>query len=207
MVTELKKYFPEISSEQLKSFETLNEIYPEINNLVNLISRKNIDQLFEQHILHSLSIQKFHYFKDGQNVVDIGTGGGFPGIPLAIMNPNTHFHLVDSIGKKIRAVQEICDTLELKNVSVTAARVEEMPMKFDLALVRAVAQSDKLFFWMKKKWVKGPHMLLLKGGDLREEMLTLRQSIHGKIIIREKAISDYFPGEFFDTKKIIEITK
>ncbi len=207
MVTELKKYFPEILPEQLKSFEILNEIYPEINSLVNLVSRKNIEQLFEQHILHSLSIQKFHYFKDDQNVVDIGTGGGFPGIPLAIMNPNTHFHLVDSIGKKIRAVQEICDTLELKNVSVTAARVEEMPMKFDLAIVRAVAQSDKLFFWMKKKWVKRPHMLMLKGGDLKEEMLTLRQSIHGKIIIREKAITDYFPGAFFETKKIIEITK
>ena len=207
MVDILKEHFPEITASQLSSFETLVGIYPEINNLVNLISRKSIDNLFEQHIFHSLAIQKFHYFKDGSNVVDVGTGGGFPGIPLAIMNPNTTFHLVDSIGKKIRAVQEICTELELDNVVVKHARVEEMPMKFDLATARAVAQMDKIFFYMKKKWERGPHLLLLKGGDLKEELIRLRQSIQGKIIVREKNISDYFPQEFFETKKIVEVTK
>ena len=207
MVDQLKSHIPLITEEQIKQFQLLIEVYPEINEMVNLISRKDIDKLFERHILHSIALHKYHTFKEGHKVVDIGTRGGFPGIPLAILNPQTQFVLVDSIGKKIKAVNELIHVLELKNTTAINDRVENLPIKFDMAIARAVSQSNKLFGWMKHKWVKKPHLLLLKGGDLTEEITLLRQSVIGKLNVQQFPLAKYFSDEFYESKKIVEITR
>lgn len=200
----LLKYFPNLTDSQRHQFEMLANLYPEWNEKINVISRKDIDQLMINHVLHSLSIAKITPLDKAKKVLDVGTGGGFPGIPLAIMYPDIDFTLVDSIGKKISVVQDIAEQLGLKNVTAIHSRVEKVKGKFDLVVTRAVARSKKLTHWVHTKIdQESMHMytgiIALKGGDLEEEMAELKRNYV------EKNISDFFQEPFFETKKVIFI--
>lgn len=201
----ISNYFPQLSPHQLRQFHRLEELYRFWNEKINLISRKDIEHLTERHILHSLSIAKVIGFKPGTKILDIGTGGGFPGIPLAIMFPDAQFHLVDSIGKKIKVVKELIQSLELKNARAENARVEELKQQFDFAVCRAVAPVPELLHWMRGKIIKknfnrlANGLLCFKGGDLREEL----KSVKNRMVIYN--ISDFFKEEFFETKKIVYV--
>ena len=195
------KYFPNLTSDQIQKFKELETLYKEWNSRINVISRKDIDDLYLKHVLHSLSIAKFISFKKNTSILDVGTGGGFPGIPLAIIFPDCNFLLVDSINKKINVVKEISNTLKLTNVSYNAIRVEKLKTKHDFIVSRAVTRMNKF-----KNLVKGlisnkndnkikNGIIYLKGGDLTEEMMNIK---HQKV-----NISDYFNEEFFKTKKIV----
>ena len=172
---EIQKFFPNLSEIQIKQFTDLNDLYLEWNEKINVISRKDIDELYTNHVLHSLAIAKVLSFEDGSKVLDVGTGGGFPGIPLAILFPNVEFHLVDSIQKKILVVNEIAQALNLKNVKAEAKRAENLNSKYDFIVSRAVTQMPKFVDWVKNKILKKhinslPNgILYLKGGDLKEE--------------------------------------
>jgi len=172
----IEKYFPHTSPVQKDQFFKLKELYTYWNAKVNVISRKDIDELYMHHVLHSLSIAKFITFLPGTRILDVGTGGGFPGIPLAIMFPATQFALVDSIGKKIRVVENIADTLKLQNVHVFQERAEQLNMEFDFTVSRAVTVLPILINWVKDKIIRNSQheipngILSLKGGDLREEL-------------------------------------
>ena len=193
------KYFPDLSKVKIEQFDALLNIYQGWNEKVNLISRKDMDHFYERHVLHSLSIARFIEFKEEDEVLDIGTGGGFPGIPLAILFPETRFTLVDSIGKKIKIVDAVVGTLELKNVKTINARVETLNQKFDFIVSRATAPMAELIKWsiplLRKR--SGSGLLALKGGDLSSEL----QSISQRLQVKE--ISTYFEEEFFETKKIV----
>lgn len=199
----IQKYFPDLTAIQIQQFELLPELYAEWNAKINVISRKDIAMVQLHHTLHSLAIARFIQFIPDSNILDIGTGGGFPGIPLAIMFPQTHFHLTDSIGKKITVVKEISAALKLKNVTAQQIRSEELNHQFDFIISRAVAPLSQLVDWSKGKILKkSKHTLdngiiCLKGGDLREELKPFNKRV------LEKNISDYFEEEFFQTKKII----
>jgi len=199
----IKEYFPNLTVKQLESFSRLEELYRYWNERINVISRKDIDHLFVHHILHSLSIAKFISFKDGTKVIDVGTGGGFPGIPLAIFFPGTEFLLVDSIGKKINVVNEIITSLSLTNVTAVKSRAEDMKMKSDFIVSRAVAPINDLYNWTKHLIRPGGQnavkngWIFLKGGDLSNEI----QGITKTFI--EIEISTFFKEKFFETKKII----
>ncbi len=196
------KYFPELSEKQKLQFDKFSKAFRDINSKVNLISRKDESNLFERHILHSLSIAKYIQFPEGSSVVDAGTGGGFPGIPLAIYFPEVHFTLVDSIAKKINAVKEIADLLELGNLTVLNSRIENVNETFDFAVSRAVAPLKTLKQWLKGKISnRFPEsgLICLKGGNLKEEIKEA-----GKPVIR-KAVSDFFEEEFFKEKLIISL--
>ena len=199
----IQKYFPDLSEKQLHQFSDLKELYEHWNAQINVISRKNMDTLYINHVLHSLAIAKVIQFKKGTTVLDIGTGGGFPGIPLAILFPDTEFLLVDSIGKKIKVVNEVSSAISLSNVRTMHERAEKINETFDFVVSRAVTNMTDF-----KKWVKGKFnekhynsidngILYLKGGDLMEE---LRGIPHTKY-----DISEFFNEEFFDTKKVIYI--
>lgn len=171
------KYFADFTDQQIKQFEQLEGLYRQWNEKINVISRKDIDQLYIKHVLHSLSITAVNHFEDGMRVVDIGTGGGFPGIPLAIFYPEVEFLLVDSIGKKIKVVQEVAAAIGLKNVRAIHSRVEDIPEKdFDFAISRAVAPLKDLWNWAKPIVKKGKStelangLICLKGGDLAQEI-------------------------------------
>lgn len=199
------KYFSQLTEIQKQQIDSLLPIYKEWNDKINVVSRKDIDLLYERHILHSLSIAKFIQFKPGSKVLDLGTGGGFPGVPLAILFPDTHFHLVDSINKKIRVVNEVSNALGLKNLTAEHQRAEKVSGKFDFIISRAVARTKQLFIWTHQK-VSTEHnhqidngMILLKGGDLNEEMKELKRKY------QEINIHKFFPYEFFETKKIIYV--
>src|ERR1700749_4888466 len=151
---QLFNYFPGLTAQQKQQFEQLPGLYNFWNNQINVISRKDIDQLYERHVLHSLGIAKVMEFLPGENVLDVGTGGGFPGIPLAILFPETQFYLVDSIGKKIKVVQEVASALALQNVKATHARAEQIPGKFDFIVSRAVTQLKDFYPWIKDKFSK-----------------------------------------------------
>lgn len=185
----------------------LGPLYAHWNEQINVISRKDIEELYSRHVLHSLAIAKVLQFKPFTKVLDVGTGGGFPGIPLAILFPKSKFLLVDSIGKKIKVVQEIIDALELKNATGKQARMEEIEYDCDFVVARAVARLIKLHRWTKKHIVKEKHhslkngWLLLKGGDLTEELKEVRGES------RLWPINDFFDNEFFDEKYIIHIGK
>lgn len=198
------KYFPDISAEQTELFGQLERIYKEQNARVNLISRKDFDNFYIHHVLHSLTLAAYCKFPDRSSVIDIGTGGGFPGIPLAILFPKVQFTLVDSIGKKIRAVQDVAAILDLKNVTAINSRTEEMGQTFDIAVARAVAPMIKLWDWMDGQWKNKPLFYLLKGGDLSQEMSDLLNE-RGKIAIQQHSISEKFDEPFFETKKIVEL--
>lgn len=205
MKEQLKKYFPFLTEIQLSQYETLAKEFLSWNEKINLISRKDTDNLFEHHILHSLAIAKVCKFKPQCEVMDIGTGGGFPGIPLAIMFPETKFYLVDSIGKKIKVVQALVEALGLKNVKAEQIRAENVNRQFDFIVSRAVTYLPDFMQWTKGKISKIQYhdlangVLYLKGGDLTEELSTIKN----KIKIYD--IDNYFEEEFFETKKVIHV--
>ncbi len=199
----IKKYFPNLTDIQTKQFESLYDLYADWNSKINLISRKDIDNLYEKHVLHSLGIAKVIRFSDGSAVLDVGTGGGFPGIPLAILFPETWFLLVDSIGKKVRVAENIASAIGLKNVECRHCRVEEEKREFDFVVSRAVMPLPDLVRISKKNIIKEHQnaipngFLCLKGGALDSEI----QPYKNKIVIYE--LSDYFQEEFFQTKKVL----
>jgi len=197
----IKKYF-ELTPKQEEQFEKLQALYEDWNNKINVISRKNIDKLYEQHVLHSLGIAKIIEFLPGSDVLDVGTGGGFPGIPLAILFPETNFHLVDSIGKKLKVVEAVARELGLKNIKTSHARVEKINNKYDFIVSRAVTKMPDFVKWVKgkiKKESKHPlknGILYLKGGDLTDELKDYKN-------VKIYPLSDYFEEDFFQTKKVV----
>ncbi|WP_312418501.1 16S rRNA (guanine(527)-N(7))-methyltransferase RsmG [Epilithonimonas sp.] len=199
------QYFPNITSEQKNQFAELEVLYKDWNEKINVISRKDTDSLYEKHILHSLGIAKVMAFADGTKVLDIGTGGGFPGIPLAILFPNVQFTLVDSIGKKITVVKGVAESLGLKNVTAHHMRAEQLKEKFHFVVSRAVTQMPVFLTWLRGKFEKDQFnpkhngVLYLKGGDLAEELAGLKAEIF--------SLKNYFEGEFFDTKKVVYLSK
>lgn len=200
----IKGYFPDLTSDQFRDLKTLYPVYEQINSRINLISRKDFANFYIHHVLHSLALGAFCTFPAGKRVIDIGTGGGFPGIPLAIFFPEVHFTLVDSIGKKIRAVDEVVEILNLKNVTTLNTRTESLNSKFDIAVARAVAPMSELWMWMDGKWTGKPVFYLLKGGDLHEEMNDLLQMARGTKF-GQHMIIEKFNEPFFETKKVIEL--
>jgi len=199
----IHKYFPDISTEQIRQFSMLEELYREWNGKINLISRKDIDGLYVRHILHSLAIARLIRFVPGTKILDVGTGGGFPGIPLAIFFPDSQFTLNDSIGKKIMVVNEISSAIGLQNVIALNKRAEEIEFKYDFIVSRAVTSFPQFFSWVKGKILqenKNPlknGILYLKGGDLHQEL----KEFSNRVQVYE--ISRFFEEEFFDTKKLI----
>lgn len=201
----IHKYFPKLSQEKLKQFEGLYDLYLDWNAKINVISRKDIDELYIRHVLHSLAIYKFLPFTDGSKVLDIGTGGGFPGIPLAIMMPEVSFLLTDSIGKKIKVVEEVAAGIELKNVRAQHIRSEQVNEKFDFVVSRAVAELNVLLQWSRGKTSNNQRnalpngLICLKGGDLKEELkaVKMRKEVY--------SLTDYFDEPFFETKKLIYV--
>jgi 16S rRNA (guanine527-N7)-methyltransferase len=199
----IHKYFPGLTAEQTRQFSMLDPLYREWNEKINLISRKDIDQLYERHILHSLAIAKVIQFAPGTLILDVGTGGGFPGIPLAIMFPAAHFTLNDSIAKKIKAVTEISASLGLQNISTLNSRAEEGKEKYDFIVSRAVTSFPQFYSWVKGKTLQHnkntiPNgILYLKGGELEEELMNFKNRV--KVF----ELKEFFQEEFFETKKII----
>lgn len=206
MTSELiNQYFPNLSDHQKEQFAALDDLYRFWNARINLVSRKDIDMLYLHHILHSLAIAKVISFLPGEKVLDVGTGGGFPGIPLAIMFPETSFHLVDSIGKKIKVVQEVAAGCDLKNVRTSHARAEQINEKFHFIVSRAVTRLSEFYPWIKGKFEKEsmnslPNgILYLKGGDLGEEIK--ESGLKAQLI----PLSQYFKEEYFETKFVVYI--
>lgn len=201
----LLKYFPQITPRQKEQFDQLPELYNFWNSQINVISRKDIDQLFERHVLHSLGIAKVISFLPGEKVLDVGTGGGFPGIPLAIMFPETQFFLVDSIGKKIKVVQEVAKAIGLQNLRAAHLRAEDVPERFDFVISRAVTRLKEFYPWVKGKFNKESKNILsngilyLKGGDLTDEIA------ESGLRVQQFHLKDYFSEEFFDTKQVIYV--
>ncbi|MBV6880814.1 16S rRNA (guanine(527)-N(7))-methyltransferase RsmG [Epilithonimonas ginsengisoli] len=199
------KYFPDITSEQKDQFAELETLYKDWNEKINVISRKDTDSLYEKHILHSLGIAKIMEFADNTKVLDIGTGGGFPGIPLAILFPNAQFTLVDSIGKKITVVKGVAESLGLKNVTAHHMRAEQLKEKFHFVVSRAVTQMPIFLTWLRGKFEKEQFnpkhngVIYLKGGDLGEELAGIKCEIF--------QLKNYFEEEFFDTKKVVYLSK
>lgn len=199
------KYFPNLTEEQHRQFAALYDLYIDWNAKINVISRKDIENLYEHHVLHSLAIAKVIDFKPGTSIMDLGTGGGFPGIPLAILFPDTKFHLVDSIGKKVKVATEVANAIGLKNVTFRHARAQEEKQLFDFVVSRAVMPLSDLIDIIKKNISKKqinalPNGLIcLKGGELQHETLPFKN----KTVIN--SISDYFEEEFFETKKVVYV--
>lgn len=199
------KYFPELNTKQIKQFAQLEELYAFWNAQINVISRKDTDNFYTHHVLHSLGIAKICSFKPDSSILDIGTGGGFPGIPLAILFPETSFVLVDSIGKKIKVVNEVAHALGLTNVTAHHARAEEIKGDFDFIVSRAVTQMPVFLTWVKGKVKKKSEhnlangILYLKGGDLSEEMKPVKH------LNREFLLSNIYEEPFFETKKVIYV--
>ena len=200
------QHFPDLTERQQQQFAALGPLYAEWNSKINVISRKDMEQFYEKHVLHSLGIAKVHRFLPGQRVLDVGTGGGFPGVPLAILFPETHFHLVDSIGKKIKVVDAVASALGLENIRTSHERAERVGGTYDFVVSRAVTHLHNFLPWIKGKIGK-PHqdptrhngLLYLKGGDLAEEIGHIKASIY--------PLNTYFKGEFFDTKKVVYVPK
>ena len=201
----LLKYFPDLSPEQKTQFERLESLYGVWNAQINVISRKDTDNFYERHVLHSLAIAKVMPFADGSKILDIGTGGGFPGIPLAILFPNCNFFLVDSIGKKVKVVDEVAKALGLKNVRSAHERAENIKEEFDFIVSRAVTAMPTFINWTKGKFLKKNNnplkngILYLKGGDLKEEMATVKKAA------QYFNLSDFYTEEFFETKKVVYV--
>ncbi len=198
-------YFPNLNEIQKQQLEQLKPLYEEWNAQINVISRKDIDNFYERHVLHSLAIGKVIEFKTGTKILDVGTGGGFPGIPLAILFPKCKFHLVDSIGKKIKVVQGVADELGLKNIKAEHVNAKNITDKYDFVISRAVTRLHPFIGWIKmniaKKSFNGlPNgILYLKGGDLTEELSEINKKYH------TYSIPSYFEEEFFETKKIVQV--
>lgn len=201
----LTKYFPKLNEKQINLFEQLEPLYAEWNAQINVISRKDFSEFYERHVLHSLGIAKLIGFSSGSRILDVGTGGGFPGIPLAIMFPEVQFHLIDSIGKKIKVVNAIVESLGLKNVTAGQIRAEQLTDKYDFVVSRAVTRLPEFVPWVRKNIAKKqinamPNgIIYLKGGDLQEETKQFKRNIF------IKNLSDYFEEEFFKTKKVVHL--
>lgn len=202
----ITEYFPSLTEKQKQQFNRVGALYKEWNEKINVVSRKDIENIYTNHVLHSLGIAKVMSFNPKAEILDVGTGGGFPGIPLAILFPETHFHLVDSIGKKITVVNEVAKALELKNVKAEQIRAEQVRGKYDFVISRAVTRMKEFYGWVhtKIKDQETTHaldngILYLKGGDLDEEMNELKcpYSIYN--------LSDYFKEEFFETKRVVYV--
>ena len=199
------KYYPRLTQIQKEQFAKLFDLYKDWNSKINVVSRKDFDSFYLKHVLHSLGIAECINFKDGSEVLDVGTGGGFPGIPLAIMFPNTHFLLVDSIGKKIKVANGVIEALGLKNVKAKQIRAEEIKHKFDFIVSRAVTQMPVFLTWVRKKIKKQDKnaypngLLYLKGGDLTDELKPIRE--YYEIV----NLNQFFKEDFFETKKVVYI--
>jgi 16S rRNA (guanine527-N7)-methyltransferase len=201
---EILKYFPDLTENQIEQFRKLESLYLDWNAKINVISRKDIEQLYVKHVLHSLAIAIVQKFEPGTYVLDVGTGGGFPGIPLAIMFPETRFYLIDVIMKKITVVKAVADSIGLKNVKAEQLRAENVKGDFDFIVSRAVTNMPDFYSWIKDKIKKqNKHelkngILYLKGGDLTEELKDFPKAT-------EYAIADFFDNEFFETKKVVHL--
>lgn len=200
----IKSYFPDLSPEQLQQFEQLEELYKDWNLKINVVSRKDIDELYLRHVLHSLAIAKLISFKPGSKILDVGTGGGFPGIPLAIMFPDSNFHLVDSIAKKLKVVNEVVEGLGLTNVKTSHCRVEEIKDTYDFVVSRAVAAMPTFVHWVKDRVAKKQKhelkngIIYLKGGDLADELQDFP-----KATVYD--LSEFYKESFFETKKLVHL--
>ena len=200
----INKYFSNLTEEQLQQYQKLDDLYKEWNQKINVVSRKDIEDLYLKHVLHSLGIAKVLSFKSNSKILDVGTGGGFPGIPLAIMFPEVQFHLVDSIAKKIKVVDEVVKALDLKNVKTSHSRVENIDDQFDFIVSRAVTAMPAFVKWVKNKILKVQNhelkngILYLKGGDLTDELKIYQTtSIYN--------LSEFFEEDFFETKKVVHL--
>lgn len=199
----VEKYFPHLTAKQKGQIQELGALYSDWNQKINVISRKDIHQLYLKHILHSLAIAKIEQFVPQQRILDVGTGGGFPGIPLAILYPETNFLLIDSIQKKIKVVEEVAEALNLKNLTAQQMRAEKVKGKFNFVVSRAVTQMPKFITWVRQKFLEEKAegqklengILYLKGGDLTKEMEGIKHL--------EFDLSNYFEEDFFETKKVI----
>ena len=202
----IQKYFPELTDTQKEQFMALYDLYTDWNSKINVISRKDITNLYEHHVLHSLGIAKVINFRPGTEIMDLGTGGGFPGIPLAIMFPDTHFHLVDSIGKKVKVATEIASAIGLKNVTTRHCRAEEEKQLFDFVVSRAVMPLTDLLKIIKKNIKKEQQnslpngLICLKGGELQNEVMPVKHQT------KMYDLKNYFEEEFFETKKVVYVT-
>ena len=200
------KYFPDLSENQIQQFSQLGDLYKEWNDQINVVSRKDIEEIYTNHILHSLAIAKVMQFSAGSKVLDVGTGGGLPGIPLAIFFPEVEFHLVDSIGKKIKVVNGIAEALNLKNVKGEQKRAEELKDKYDFVVSRAVTAMPRFVEWIRNKYKTENNnplpngLLYLKGGDLTEELADFPKAVLHNI-------SDIFEEDFFETKKVVYLNR
>ncbi len=198
------KYFPNLTETQINQFKDLEDLYQDWNLKINVVSRKDIDELYLRHVLHSLGIAKVIQFKNGSKILDVGTGGGFPGIPLAILFPECQFHLVDSIAKKLKVVNEVVEGLGLKNVKTKHSRVEEIDDRYDFIVSRAVAIMPTFVHWVKGKIAKKQNhelrngILYLKGGDLTEELQNYKTAAIYNI-------TDFFDEDFYETKKVVHL--
>ena len=198
----LSKYFPELSDVQFNQFKELQALYEDWNSKINVISRKDIESLYLRHVLHSLSIAKLIEFNTGSEILDVGTGGGFPGIPLAILFPNVKFHLVDSINKKLKVVNGVAESLGLENIKTTHTRAELVKGNYDFIISRAVTTMPDFVSWIKTKIAKDSNhslkngILYLKGGDLSKELESYKT-------VKVFSLSSYFDEDFFRTKKIV----
>lgn len=201
----IDNYFPDLTADQRDKFAQMGELYEYWNARVNVISRQDIDTLYERHVLHSLGIAKVQQFRPGTAILDVGTGGGFPGVPLAIMFPDAQFHLVDSIGKKIRVVQEVVNALKLDNVRAEQVRAEKLDESYEFVVSRAVTRMAPFVGWVKKNVSRNSFhdrrngILYLKGGDLTEELSEIKEKP------QVYALSDFFGEEFFETKKVVYV--
>lgn len=201
----IRKYFPDLSPKQVELFEQLQPLYAEWNAQINVISRKDFSEFYEHHVLHSMAIAKFMRFTPGTKVLDVGTGGGFPGIPLAILFPKVKFHLVDSIGKKIKVVNGVADSLRLINVKAEQIRAEELKEKYDFVVSRAVTRLPEFVQWVQKNIERKQKnaipngVIYLKGGDLTQEILPFKRNVF------VQDLSEYFDEEFFETKKVVHL--
>lgn len=199
----INRYFPELTEKQRQQIAELGPVYADWNNKINVVSRKDIDNLYLHHVLHSLAIAKFVQFKPGKTVLDVGTGGGFPGIPLAIMFPETQFHLVDSINKKLKVVQAATEACSITNVTTEHIRAEQLQDRYDFVITRAVAPLSTIFSWVNGKLKRhSKHsvnngIIALKGGDLIEELKPFK----GKV--QQIPLTQYFQEEFFETKSLV----
>lgn len=206
MIDLILKYFPDLTERQKEQFAAMPDLYADWNSKINVISRKDMDNFVEHHVLHSLAIAKVQPFKSMAEILDVGTGGGFPGIPLAIMFPDARFYLVDSIGKKIKVVQDVIEKLDLQNARAAQTRVEQIPERdFDFIVSRAVTDLPQFVGWVKGKVSDVQYhklkngILYLKGGDLTEELAPFKKKV------RMFDISDFYVEEFFQTKMVIHI--
>ncbi|MBO5878716.1 MAG: 16S rRNA (guanine(527)-N(7))-methyltransferase RsmG [Alistipes sp.] len=206
-MTLIEKYFPTLTEHQKEQFRSLYELYADWNAKINVVSRKDFDQLYLRHILHSLAIAKVCQFEAGARVLDVGCGGGFPSVPLAIMFPEVKFISADSIGKKITVVKGVCEGAGITNIDARNVRVEQIPEKFDYVVSRAVTEMPQFVKWIWTKIERGQRgtlpngILYLKGGDLTEELSAT------KMKWREYQISEFFEEEFFETKKVVYTSK